>query len=329
MAINYSYPKSSQAYGTDLLMLGRFEGEPANQARTVNVSLETIKNYVANSYIPTLNQVLGSGNISILPAKMGTLFLYNDHVPTGNGYVSLSGSKNRVNFYDNEDAEIGYIDGTKIVLTDNTAANSFSIKRPTSVTVDREATFQDASGTVAYLSNIPAATNYGLCAQVDDSTPIANTTTETSLLSGVYEGGLSVPANGFAEGDSFKASLMGHISCLSSATLQIRIKTATGVLLADTGVMDLDTTTAKHWMLNIEFTIRKVGTAGLASIISGGSFIYNRNASNNPEGFTFISINDNDFDTTIGNELVITAQWNNASASNSIYSDIFTLNKVY
>ena len=93
--------------------------------------------------------------------------------------------------------------------------------------------------------------------------------------------------------------------------------------------MELAITTARHWKLDIEFTIRKSGGEGNAVIVSGGSFVYNRNGSNNHEAFTFVSINDNDFDTTIPNELVITAQWNNASASNSIYSDIFTLNKVY
>ena len=40
-------------------------------------------------------------------------------------------------------------------------------------------------------------------------------------------------------------------------------------------------------------------------------------------------INNTTFDTTVLNTLVITAQWNTNNAGNSIYSEIFTLNKTY
>jgi hypothetical protein len=197
------------------------------------------------------------------------------------------------------------------------------------ITASRYYDMPDASGTVALVEDIPRTVNYGLVSQISSSTSIVNTADESSLISDEYRGSLTVPANIFKDGDSFKASLMGHISCLGSATLKIRIKTADGVQLADTGTMELDITTARHWKLDIEFTIRKSGGEGNAVIVSGGSFVYNRNGSNNHEAFTFVNINGETFDTTIPNELMITAQWNNASTSNSIYSDIFTLNKVY
>lgn len=34
-------------------------------------------------------------------------------------------------------------------------------------------------------------------------------------------------------------------------------------------------------------------------------------------------------DSTIENKLVVTAQWNTNNAGNSIYSEIFTLNKIF
>lgn len=92
----------------------------------------------------------------------------------------------------------------------------------------------------------------GLFAQTESSTVITNTTTESSLI-GNGVGSLTIPANGFAIGDSFHAKLIGHISCNSSATIRIRIK-ADSILLADTGVITLATTTNKHWEINVYLT---------------------------------------------------------------------------
>lgn len=167
----------------------------------------------------------------------------------------------------------------------------------------------------------------GLFAQTASSTAITNTTTETTLIgSGV--GSLSIPADGFEVGDSFHAKLIGHISCNSSATVRIRIKTGS-VVLADTGVISLATSTNRHWEINVYFTIRAIGAAGVASIASGGIFSYVKNAGTAFEGSNFLLINNTDFDTTVSNTLNVTAEWGTASASNSIYSDIFILNKTY
>lgn len=167
----------------------------------------------------------------------------------------------------------------------------------------------------------------GLFAQTNTSPAITNTTSELSLLDGGV-GSLTVPANGFQVGDSFVATLTGHISSANNQSLEIRIKSGS-VLLADTGVLTMPTTTTKHWTLDINFTIRALGVAGVASIASGGSFIYSKNASNAFEGVTFSVENNTTFDTTIINTLEITAQWGAASTSNSIYSELFTLSKVY
>ena len=167
----------------------------------------------------------------------------------------------------------------------------------------------------------------GLFAQTESSTVITNTTTESSLI-GNGVGSLTIPANGFAIGDSFHAKLIGHISCNSSATIRIRIK-SDSILLADTGVITLATTTNKHWEINVYFTIREIGATGVASIASGGIFSYVKNAGNAFEGANFLSINNTTFDTTISNQLAITVEWGAANAGNSIYSDIFILNKTY
>jgi hypothetical protein len=169
--------------------------------------------------------------------------------------------------------------------------------------------------------------NFRLFTQTANSTTITNTTTESTLI-GTGVGSLLIPANGFAVGDSFHAKLIGHISCNSSATIQLRVKSGS-VLLADTGIIALNTATNKHWELNVYFTIRALGATTVASIASGGIFSYTKNSGLNFEGTNFSIVNNTTFDTTISNTLNITAQWGAANAADSIYSEIFTLSKTY
>ena len=173
-----------------------------------------------------------------------------------------------------------------------------------------------------------APTTYGLFTQTGNSVIITNTDVESSLLDGGL-GSLTIPANGFQVGDSFNGVLIGHLSCVGTATLHIRVKTASGILLADTGVMAMNATTDKHWKLDVNFTVRTLGAPTVASIASGGLFAYTKNSGLNFEGVNFSIVNNTTFDTTVLNTLVITAQWNTNNAGNSIYSEIFTLNKTY
>jgi hypothetical protein len=91
----------------------------------------------------------------------------------------------------------------------------------------------------------------------------------------------------------------------------------------------MDVATNKHWKLDINFTIRQLGAATVASIASGGLFSYTKNAGFNFEGVNFSVVNSTTFDTTISNTLVVTAEWNTNDVGNSIYTEIFTLNKTY
>ena len=174
---------------------------------------------------------------------------------------------------------------------------------------------------------IIAAGSYGLYTQTASSTPVTNTTTETSLLDGGV-GTLTVPANGFKVGDSFHAILTGHVSSVNNHTLRIRIKTD-GIVLSDTGVITMAGATSRHWKLEVYFTIRTLGASGVASIATGGTFMYTKNASTNFEGTNFSTETITGFNTTISNTLAITAQWGTANTGDSIYSEIFTLNKTF
>ena len=182
------------------------------------------------------------------------------------------------------------------------------------------------------LINIPnpdtnPSLNYGLFAQTAASTPVVNTTTETTIVNGGV-GSLSVPANAFQVGNSFSAILSGALSADNNDTLRIRVKSG-AVSLGDTGLITLPGITNKFFDLQIHFTIRTIGAAGVASVAVSGQFTYSKNAGNAFEGSDFVSINSTTFDTTVGNTLDITAEWGTASPTNSISTEVFVLNKIY
>jgi hypothetical protein len=171
-------------------------------------------------------------------------------------------------------------------------------------------------------------TGGGLFAQTGNSTPISGTTVETTLINGGV-GTLSVPANGFAVGDSFRLVFGGVINATNNQTIRIRTKTG-AVTLLDSGVQNLGSSVVNDvWSLNVDFTIRQLGGAGVASIVSLGSFHYTKINNASVQGFGFNVVNNTTFNTTISNTLDVTVQWGSNNAGNSIYSDIFILNKTY
>lgn len=167
----------------------------------------------------------------------------------------------------------------------------------------------------------------GIFAQTANSIPVTATTTETTLIDG-GEGSLTVPANGFAVGDSFIGTMAGHISAHNNDTIRIKIKSGS-VILGDTGLITLPSITNKHFMIDLRFTIRDIGAAGVASIASFGQFTYSKNSGNQFEGADFSTVNNTTFDTTASNTLDITVQWGSNNANNNIYTESFILTKTY
>lgn len=173
----------------------------------------------------------------------------------------------------------------------------------------------------------PYGYTYGLYAQTALSTPITNTTTETSLI-GAGVGTLSVPANTFKVGDSFIAKMCGNISCANLETIHIRVK-SNGNIIADAGVFTLNITTDKYFELTIDFTITKIGGLGVAELFVNGQFSYNKNANTSIDGNNFALIDSTAFSTIVPNDLSITAQWGLAKPQNSIQSQNFVLTKTF
>jgi hypothetical protein len=169
--------------------------------------------------------------------------------------------------------------------------------------------------------------NYGLFAQTANSIPITATTVESTLINGGV-GTLSVPANGFNIGDSFRAIFGGVLNAANNQTIRIRVKSG-AVIFLDSGPQSITNITNDIFSLNVDFTIRTLGTAGVASIISLGTFHFTKTSNAATQGFASNTINNTTFDTTIPNTLDVTVQWGSNNAGNSIYSDIFILNKTF
>jgi hypothetical protein len=173
----------------------------------------------------------------------------------------------------------------------------------------------------------PTGPATGLFAQTGNSTIITGITESTLINGGV--GTLTVPANGFQIGDSYRAVFGGVMNAANNQTIRIRVK-AGAITLLDSGVQSLTNSIINDiWSLNIDFTIRQIGGAGTASIVSLGAFHYIKTSNASTQGFAFNVVNNTTFNTTISNVLDVTVQWGSTNAGNSIYSDIFVLNKTY
>lgn len=185
----------------------------------------------------------------------------------------------------------------------------------------------NGSKTIVTIPGPVATTNYGLFAQTANSTTITATTSELTLIDGGV-GTLQVPANGFSVGDSFRVEMGGVMSAHNNDTIRIRLKTGS-VDLGDSGPLTMPQIANQVWALSVTFTIRAIGTTGVASIVSLAQFHILKKASGTQQGFAWNTVNNTTFNTTVSNTLNITAQFSSTNANNSIYSDIFTLSKTY
>lgn len=169
----------------------------------------------------------------------------------------------------------------------------------------------------------------GFYSQTSDSATITNTTTESTLI-GAGVGQLSVPANTFQVGNAYLVKIGGIISSPNGDLVRFRIKANGGTtVLADTGNITLKNATNKVWQLEIQFVIRAIGAAGAASIKTHFVFSYEEDSSDKFDSQAFDVLNNTTFNTTILNTLDITAQWGQLSASDSIYSTVLNLNKIF
>jgi hypothetical protein len=211
-----------------------------------------------------------------------------------------------------------------LLVTGTTSADTIVISStPTTASSLNEVIVRDSSsGELKYYDF--TYVNVGLFAQTGSSTPVSATTSEETLIDGGI-GNLSIPANFFKPGDSFRLRMGGLVSASNSEVLKVRVKSDSIVLGEDT--ISFPNTSDRNWMLDIDFTIRTIGGAGVASIVCNGFFNFNNTS--DILGGGFVTIENTNFDTTIDNTLDVTAEWGSNDSGNSIYSTNFVLTKTF
>ena len=159
-----------------------------------------------------------------------------------------------------------------------------------------------------------------------NSTAITATVSQTSLLlNATFDGSLAVPANTFQIA-SYHLNLSGQFSSANGDTLTIRIKTNATVL--STFLVNLTGTTGEFYELEGDFSVRKLGTAGVAEISGNFDFSYSDTVVF-LRGSRECVVNTTTFDTTIDNVLDATAQFSTSNASNSIQTLQAILTRIY
>lgn len=300
----------------------------------------------------TWNQVGNPGY-----GKVGDGFIYGSNETNGVNIINRQGSttEDYIRFYAGQDANgttsdihihgsgttRGYVGfGTESptekvdirgnsIISGNLSAATINISSTPTTDTSLSANYltRDSSTGDVKIKQIPGPTVYGLFCQTGNSITVSATTTETTIIDGGI-GTLSIPASGFTNGDSFRADIAGVLNAVNNETIRVRVKSGS-VILLDSGNQTLPTVSNDVWTMSINFTIRQIGVAGIASIVSLGAFHYTKLSNGSVQGFSFNTVNNTTFDTTVSNTLDITIQWGSTNAGNSIYSDIFVLNKIF
>jgi hypothetical protein len=221
-----------------------------------------------------------------------------------------------------------HVDGDSIINNGLTADTlNISSTPNTDTQIGTEYLTRDSITGEVKIKQIAGPTVYGLFAQTGNSTTVSGTTSELSIIgSGI--GSLSVPANGFSVGDSFSVRISGDIGANNGTNLTLRVKSGS-VVFGQVGPISMPNVTSSHFSFEITFTIRALGTAGNAKIISSGYFTFTQNVGGSFEGGNFSTLNNTTFNTTVPNTLNITAQFNSTNSANFIFTELLVLNKIF
>ena len=147
---------------------------------------------------------------------------------------------------------------------------------------------------------------------------ITNTTDEINLIEGsTLVGTNNVPANGF-EISSFHANYSGSFNSLGAGrTLALKVR-SNGTILAQFPAIELTNAPGEYFEAELDFSIRSLGGPGVASISTNVDFTYGDQGANSWRGERACVVNSTTFDTTVDNQLVVTAQFSDANPNLNI-----------
>ena len=197
--------------------------------------------------------------------------------------------------------------------SDITINNAYTL--PTTAGVDGEVLTRTTG--IATTWNRPQI--YGLYSQIAIQT-VANTTTETTLISPVGIGSLTVPPLFFQNGQSFLYKTGGTFRDSSNGqTIRFRLRNS-GVLF-DSGILILsNVNTIRGWNIEAQFTYYG------GNMITNFQFSY---TDGNNDSFGFNNQGTNAINNAVANTLNFTVQWGAANVNNTISSNYGTLTKIF
>jgi len=153
------------------------------------------------------------------------------------------------------------------------------------------------------------------------SATVANTTTETSILStGV--GTKTLPANFLVAGKTVRIKVEGYVSNLLTPTIQIRVKLGSTVVLDTTAVTMTTITGNRRFNAESTITCRTTGASG--TVFSQGEARYFTIAST-ANSIDMINTAATTINTTTTQAIDVMVTWGTANASNSITSTNATI----
>lgn len=155
---------------------------------------------------------------------------------------------------------------------------------------------------------------------------VANTLVETTLV-GAGVGDTTLNANFFIVGKTIRIRASGWVDTAAAAgTLQIRIRLggiAGTVILDSTAVAIANNLAARYWNVDAIITCRTVGVGG--TVIGQTAFQHMVAAQGNPVWWEMTNIAAIALDTTIAEQVVLSAQWGTADVANIIACTNFIL----
>ena len=170
----------------------------------------------------------------------------------------------------------------------------------------------------------------GLSSGTSNSAILTASTAEQSILALSFVGSRQALANTFKQGDAYTTTLAGNFSSNNGDSLTLRLKGgATGTTILSSIVVPLNASSGVFFELEINFVVRQIGASGLADLAVNYDFSYNQSSGGNFQGERKCEFNNTTFDTTILNQLDITAQFSSTNANNSIETILSTLGKTY
>jgi hypothetical protein len=175
-------------------------------------------------------------------------------------------------------------------------------------------------------ATLPVSNAYGLYSQTANSVRVQGTTNNGGTLFGSGVGSLSVPANFFKVGDSFKLDGEGHLTHPApAASNELKIEVKFNGVVELTIDIDMPIITDLHWNMELNFTVRSIGATG--SVMTGMKFLHEEDAADKFVGHSITQLSS--LNTTIANTLDVVATWGSTDDSNEIYSEIMNLHKIY